>query len=247
MRQWLTLWGREMGAYFLSPTAYLVAALFLVVTGAGFTGLVVSMSHGPESAAGLTEVSGWGFLLTMTAVAPLLTMRLFAEERRSGTYETLMTAPVTPAKVVTAKFAGAFAFYAAMLLPTAAYGPIVGWLAATPVSADPAAVSGVYVGALLVGGFFLALGVCASAMTRSQLAAGLLTFAFVVLFLAAGAAPFMLPSAGGDRWGAWLSPIVHISDLARGVYDSRPVAFYAINTAWVLFATERLLEWRRWR
>ncbi len=247
MRSFLVLWRRELLAYALSPTAYLVMVLFLAVTGAGFWILTAALAAGPGSVAGATELLGWVFLLTMLAAAPLLTMRLFAEEHRSGTFETLMTAPVRDAEVVLAKYAGAVAFYAAMLLPTLAYGPLLRWLAAVPPPVDPAAVAGVYTGALLVGSFLLAIGLLASALTRSQIAAGLLAFAAICIFLLGGLLPYIWHTAAADRLGAWLSPVAHMADLARGVFDTRPFAFYAINTAWVLFATVRVLESRRWR
>jgi ABC-2 type transport system permease protein len=247
VRTFLVLWRRELLAYALSPTAYLVAVLFLAVTGAGFWILVAALAAGPGSAAGATELLGWVFLLTLLAAAPLLTMRLFAEERRSGTFETLMTAPVREVEVVLAKYAGAVAFFAAMLAPTLAYGPLLRAMSAVPPPADPAALAGVYAGALLVGAFFLALGLLASALTRSQIGAGLLAFAAILLFLLGGLLPYVWHTETADRLGAWLSPVAHIADLSRGVFDTRPLVFYAVNIAWILFATTRALESRRWR
>jgi ABC-2 type transport system permease protein len=247
MRTFLVLWRRELLAYALSPTAYLVMVLFLAVTGAGFWVLIAALAAGPGSAAGATELLGWVFLLTLLVAAPLLTMRLFAEERRSGTFETLMTAPVRDVEVVLAKYAGSVAFFAVMLLPTVAYGPLLRAAAAVPPPADPAALAGVYAGALLVGSFLLAIGLLASALTRSQIAAGLLAFATIALFLLGGLLPYVWHTATADRLGAYLSPVAHMADFSRGVFDTRPFAFYAIGTAWVLFATVRVLESRRWR
>jgi len=246
MRTFATLWKRELMATFLSPTAGIVAVVFLLVCGATFWALIASLASGPEASAGLVEVGGWLFVLTMSVVAPLLTMRLFAEEYRSGTYETLMTAPVTTGAVVTAKFCGVLTFYLALLLPTLAYGPLLRQCALTPPDVDPATVMGMYFGAVLIGGFFLSLGLAASALTRSHLAAGLTAFAWIALFLLAGLIPYVWPVPGGDRWATWLSPIVHMADFARGILDSRFVVFYLVNTLWVLFVTERLLEFRRW-
>ncbi len=247
MRQWLVLCRRELAAHVLSPTTYVVAVLFLVVVGTGFWILVTSMSSGAPSSAGLVEVSGWGFVLTMTAAAPLLTMRLFAEERRSGTLETLLTAPVTPGAVVGAKYAATLALFAATLAPTLAYGPLLRAFAAAPPTVDPAAAWGLGVGALLIGGFFLSLGLFASALTRSQISAGLLAFTFIALFLSSGLVAWLWPDGGGDALATWLSPIAHMADFARGVFDSRVAAFYLINTAFVLFGAERVVEWERWR
>ncbi len=247
MRNWWILFRREWRALLWSPSSYVIVVLFLVVTGTEFWILVTSMATGPEAAGGLTEFAGWGLVLTLTAIVPLLTMRLVADERRTGTLETLMTAPVTPAQVIGAKYAATLAFYVVMLLPTLAYGPLLKMWAASPPNVDPAAAAGVYLGALLIGGFFIAVGLLASTLAQAQITAGLLAFAMLALFLVAGLLPWLWPSLGGDAWAAWLSPIAHMADLARGVVDSRPMLFYGINTAWTLWATVLALEWERWR
>ncbi|MCX7819622.1 MAG: ABC transporter permease [Kiritimatiellae bacterium] len=247
MTGFLTLLRRELRAYLCSPGAYIVAALFLLVAGAGFWTAVASIAAEPDGAVGLIEVSTWMFLLTIAAAAPLLSMRLFAEEYRTGTYETLMTAPVRPAAVVLAKYAGALLWYLAMLLPTLAWGPMLATAAAVPPAPDPAAVAGAYLGALLIGAWCLALGLFASALMRSQVAAGVLAVALILGWLFAGWVPFLWPIPAGDRLGAWISPVVHIADWSRGILDTRPLVAYLVNIAWVLFATDRVLEWRRWR
>lgn len=243
----LPLLRRELNACLLSPAAYLVAALFLLVAGAGFWVSVASLVSHPDGSVGLVELSAWMFLLTIAAAAPLLTMRLFAEEYRSGTFETLMTAPVRPAAVVLAKYAGALLWYLAMLAPTLLWGPILAVVAALPPPTDPAAVAGAYLGAVLIGAWCLALGLFASALMRSQVAAGLLAVALIAGWLFAGWVPFLWPLRHGDRLGAWISPVVHMADWSRGIFDSRAAAVYLINTALALFATDRVLEWRRWR
>lgn len=247
MSGFLPILRRELSAYWLSPAAYLVAALFLLVAGAGFWVSVASLVAQPDGPVGLVELSAWMFLLTIAAAAPLLTMRLFSEEYRSGTFETLMTAPVRPAAVVLAKYAGALLWYLAMLAPTLLWGPILSAVAALPPPTDPAAIVGAYLGAILIGAWCLALGLFASAVTRSQVAAGLLAVALIAGWFLAGWVPFLWPLRHGDRLGAWISPVVHMADWSRGIFDSRATAVYLINTALALFATDRVLEWRRWR
>lgn len=243
----LPLLRRELNAYLLSPTAYLVAALFLLVAGAGFWVSVASVAAQSNGSLGIIELSGWMFLLTIAPIAPLLTMRLFAEEYRSGTFETLMTAPVRPAAVVFAKYSGALLWYLTMLVPTVLWGPMLSALAAIPPSMDPAALIGVYGGAALVGAWCLALGLFASAFARSQVAASLLGVALIAGWLLMGWVPFLWPFRHGDRLGTWISPIMHMADWSRGIFDSRTVAVYVINIAVILFATDRVLEWRRWQ
>lgn len=247
MRSFLILCRREISAFFLTPTAYGVTAAFLAISGAGFWFLVAALSAGPESSARAADIFGWLFLLAMLIAAPLLTMRLFSEEYRSGTFETLMTAPVREADVVLAKYVGALTAYAVMLASTLVYGPLLRLLAAAPPVVELSALAGVYGGAFLIGAFLLSLGLLASALTRSQVASGLMGVAMIVLFYLGGLAPYVWRSGAADPLGRMASPVAHMAEFSQGIVDTRPIAFYVINTAWVLFAAVRALESRRWR
>ena len=173
----LATFRRELRAYFFSPLAYMVMCFFLAVSGVIFV-LLVSQLNDPRSVGGpplgFFFQASWLMLLL---VIPVLTMRLISEEMRSGSIEVLMTAPVTEGQVVTGKFLAAFAFYAALWLPTVVYGLSIHIFE----KVDWGPVASGYLGVLLIGAFFLAIGVFASSMTRSQLLAAMTTVALLLL------------------------------------------------------------------
>ena len=158
MRNFILLWRREVAAYFLSPIAWVVSVFFLMSMGFSFWLLVLALAR---EGGGLTVMTHWFgsifFWICLLSAAPLLTMRLFAEERRSGTLELLLTAPVREAEVVLAKYAAAMTFYAALWAPTLVYAAVL--RAYSPITApvDMGALAVGYIGAFLVGGLFLAL------------------------------------------------------------------------------------------
>jgi ABC-2 type transport system permease protein len=246
MRTFLILWRRELAAYFLSPVAWAVSVFFLLVMGLSFWMLALVLAREGGS---LTVMSHWFgsifFWLALIAVAPLLTMRLFAEERRSGTWELLMTAPVREAEVVAAKYAGALSFYVALWLPTLVYAHILRNFSPMTAQPDFGAIAGGYLGAFCVGALFLAIGLLASALTRNQIVAAIAGFGLICAIFFAGFIPWIWRSDALQRAAPAFSPVVHMLDFSRGTIDTRALAFYLINTAWLLFATVRILESRR--
>ncbi len=250
MRTFWILWRRELAGYFLAPTSYLIAVYLLLVMGFNFATLSVRLAAGPTTLLDAHRLFGAYFffsLALLVVVAPILAMRLLAEERRSGTYETLMTAPVREVEVVLAKYAGALVFLIALWAPTALYGPLLAALNPGGPPLDPGAAAAGGLGLLLPGALFLAIGLLASALTRSAMVAANLAFAANALIFAAGFAPYLSRQETVQRLGAYASVVQHALDFSRGVVDTRPVAFYLINTAWLLFATVKVLEARRWK
>lgn len=245
MRNFLLLWRREIAAYFLSPVAWAVSVFFLLSMGFSFWLLVLALA---QEGGGLSVMSNWFgsifFWLALLVIAPLLTMRLFAEERRSGTLELLLTAPVREVEVVLAKYAAALTFYGALWAPTLAYAVVLRVYSPMTAPVDMGALAGGYLGAFCVGALFLALGLLASALTRNQIIAAVTGFGLVSALFFAGFIPWVWRTEAMQRAAVYFSPIVHMMDFARGVVDSRAVAFYAINTALVLFATVRVLDHR---
>ena len=148
MRGFLATFGRELRAYFFSPLAYVVLTFFLLVNGYVFW-LIVSYLNDPRAQAGALPLFGQTifFWLVLLFVAPVLTMRLLSEERRSGTIEMLMTAPVTETQVVLGKYAAALGYYAFLWLPTLVYV----WVVAHFGSVDPGPVLSGYLGVLGIG------------------------------------------------------------------------------------------------
>jgi len=234
-----TLTRRELSVFFFSPIAYVVIAIFLVVTGIFFT----SDNFLPGAEASLRITFGNYLPLILVFVLPMLTMRLLSEEFRSGTVETLMTAPVSEADIVLGKFLGTLVFYLAMLATTllhvvliAVYGPLdVGMLLAT------------YLGLILLGGLYISVGLFFSACTRNQVIAVLCSFVLLAVFT------FLANYLAREQEGTLrvvlqhLSIVAHFQDFARGLVDTNHLIFFLSTTVLFLFLTVKVLESRRWR
>ena len=184
MRATLSLVRREFSAYFLSPIAYVVFAVFLGVMGYRFNETLNQLTErGPEGVSFpfqflLTDTWFW---LVFLFIPALLTMRLLAEERGSGTLEMLLTAPLRDWQIVVSKYAACFAFYLLLWVPTLLYLPV---LHAAGVDLRPAV--SLYLGLALAGAMFLALGLFVSSLVRSQMVAALLSLALSLVFVIAG-------------------------------------------------------------
>ena len=249
MRVFFTLWRRELAAYFLSPIAYVVTIFFLLITGFNFFLLVDLMANEHVS---VTEVMGqlFGSVLffwpAFLLVIPMLTMRSFAEEHRSGTIETLMTAPVQDAVVVLAKYFGALCFLVFMWIPTGVYAFLLSSCSMEAAPFDPGPLYSGYLGTFLLGMFFLSIGVFCSAITKSQVIAAVICFALCSFLFYIGFLQYYTPNAWLNRISTYLSFVLHQLEFARGVIDTRPVVLYLSGTVFMLFLTIRWLEARRW-
>lgn len=248
MSAFLTLWRKELTGYFLSPIAYLVTVFFLAVMGFIFSLLVSVLAEGPAGISIMNLLLGSPFFwMTMLVIAPVLTMRTFAEEKKSGTIETLLTAPVTDPQVVLAKYAGVLSFYVFMWLPTASFLLILRHFSVDMAPLDAGAILGGYLGALLVGMLYLAIGLLASALTSNQVIAAVVGFAAMLILFLCGLVEQIARDATIRAASAYISSYTHVLDFSRGVIDTRPIVFYFTATAWVLFATVKALEARTWK
>lgn len=252
MRATWTLIRREVTAYFLSPIAYVVLAAFLLVTGHLFyLTMTLLTARGPVGIEwpmrGL--LADERFWLVFLFIPPLLTMRLFAEERGSGTLEMLLTAPLRDWQVVLAKFLGAWIFYVLLWLPTAIYLPVLLHFTDGRFQIDPWPMATSYLGLLLAGAMFLSLGMFISSLVRSQMVAAVVSLVLSLGFvLAAFWRPEMDTSGLTYRLLYFLSVPLHFGhDFTRGLIDSRQVVLYVSVTVFFLFLTVRSLESRRWR
>ena len=248
MRAFFTMWRRELNGYFLSPIAYVVTIFFLVVMGFSFWMLASVLSHGSAGVTVMNELFGsFFFWLTMLTVAPLLTMRLIAEEKRSGTIETLMTAPVSETAVVLSKFAGVCTFFIVMWLPTFAYAWVLQRFSSVMAPIDLGPMLGGYLGAFLVGAAYLALGLLCSALTTNQIVAAIVSFAMSCVAFFTGFLAFLGQDERMRAAGGYVSSVSHMLDFSRGSIDSRPVVLYVSATVFLLFVTIKVLEARRWK
>jgi ABC-2 type transport system permease protein len=189
------------------------------------------------------------FWLILLLATPVITMRLFALEKFSGTFETLMTTPVRDFQVVAAKFMAAWLFYLIAWLPMIACCIVIQHFARQSGALEPGTLGGMFVGIALVGALFISIGCFASAITNNQMVAAMVTFAVgVSLFSLAYVADGV--SVGSD----WQSQVMgkfalfhQMQDYARGVIDSRSVVFLTSLALFFLFLTLRAVESRRWK
>ena len=248
MRAFLTLWRKELAAYFLSPIAYVMMMFFLVVMGFSFWLLVSVLIQGSMSASIMNELFGSIFFwIAMLIVVPVLTMRLLAEENRAGTIETLMTAPVSDAEVVLAKYAGALVFFVLMWLPTAVYALVLRRFSPLVAPMDFGPMLGGYLGATLVGALYIAIGLFCSALTKNQIVAAIICFALINVAFISGFLAYVGRDETVRNLGAYVSSVEHMRDFARGVVDSRAVVFHLSGAVFMLFATVKVVESRKWK
>lgn len=250
MRVFWTLWKREVAAAFYTPMAWLVLFFLLLVSGFNFYAGVTVLNHGPTE---VTVVESFFntifFWFSFLLLFPLLTMRLFSEEYRSGTIEPLMTAPVRDSQVVLAKFFGVLFLYIVLWLPTGLYFLIFWWQTHLQSAGAVGAYFGAYFLLLLMGMFYLSLGCLCSSLTRHQLTSAVMTFSVVSLFFLTSLLSFIAGSIDTLTRAAALtfSPIDQMTQFSRGILDSRPVVFYLVMTALCLFLTVQSFQSRRWR
>lgn len=250
MSTFLTLTRRELSVFFLSMTGYVIIAGAAFLTGLSFMILLTKLADvaTPLPVTELFYATPFFWLIVLLA-APLITMRMFAQEKSSGTFETLMTTPVSELQVVLAKFAAAWFFYLLMWLPLLTSVFILRRFSNDPTVTEGRVIVGMFLGIGLVGGAFISLGCLSSALTRSQIIAAMMS-------LAGGVSMFLL-SFLGDKMSLetswWISAcnylnlFDHMADFARGVVDTRAVVFYLSITVFFLFLTLRVVESRRWR
>ncbi|MBE2179070.1 MAG: ABC transporter permease [Chthoniobacterales bacterium] len=245
-----TLLAREIRAYFLSPVAWVVLFFFLLLTGFNFYAGVAALNRGPSEVtvveAFFNTVFFWfGFVL----VFPLITMRLFSEEYKMGTIEPLMTAPVRDSEVVLAKYAGALFFYIVLWLPSLLYFLVFTRITRLEAAGAAGPFFGAYAMLLLIGMFYLSLGCLASALTRNQIVAAIMSFSVITLFFFIGLLTFFILSITPAlrEVTAYFSALEHMSEASRGFFDSRPFVFYLSLTAFALFLTFHVFQSRRWR
>ncbi|MBI4498135.1 MAG: ABC transporter permease subunit [Chloroflexi bacterium] len=237
MRAVSTIARREWSAYTVSPVAYVLAAIFLAISGFLFALILINTRQ-----ATLRYVfENMNFLLLF--LAPLITMRLLAEERRTGTVELLLTLPFRDSEVVVGKFLASFLLYAVILVPTLWYVVLLRVLAGAAPDAGPL-LSG-YLGLLLQGGVLLAVGLFASSLTSNQVVAAVIAFALALGLWLVGA----LGSIAGGQAAQLLQFLTlptHFYDFARGVIDLRSVVYHLSLIAGFLFLTYTSLQTRRW-
>lgn len=248
MNAFWPLWFRELAAYFRTGIGYVIGTTFLVITGVSLWVLATNLAQGPLT--GDLASNGFGatgYWLAMLLVAPLLTMRLFAEERRLGTLPTLLAAPVSETAVVLAKFAAAYTMFILLWLPTLLFALILRRCGAHLPPLDWGPVAAGYLGSALVGALFLAIGLLCSLLTRHQAIAAMACLGVLSLLLTGGLLPLHAPLAAVRQLAHQLAAPRHMAELAAGIVDTRIIVWYVSATVLLLFTASRLLEVRRLR
>jgi gliding motility-associated transport system permease protein len=254
MRVW-AIFKKEMRLYFTSPIAYVIVAVFFFISGLFFWSIFDYFSRAsmqsmmnPQFARDLNVTDGVfrpllsNVTVILLLLMPMVTMRLFAEERRSGTIELLLTYPVRDGAVLVGKYLAALAVYVVMLIGTLLYAGVILYFARL----DWGPLASGYLGLLLLGATFLAVGVFISSLTENQIIAAIVTFGVLLALWIVG---WSADSVGGS-WGkvlSHLSVIEHFDSFAKGVLDTRDVIFYLDVTIVSLFLALRSLEARRWK
>lgn len=248
----LTLCRRELAAYFLGPMAFLVLLAFQGIAALNFWDLVNSLARNPLALSGARDplngyvVGSTPFWLAVLVAVPALTMRLLAEERRSGTLETLLTAPVTEGEVVVAKWLAGVAMYAAFLAPFALYLPFLYYQAGYHF--DPGPILAMGIGLLSLGMMLISVGLFFSAITRNQVIAAIATFAALFVLILASA---VVADLGAIRRASWAESAAAVSVLNQmtafgsGRLDLRSLAIHQSITVLMLYLATKVVQYRR--
>lgn len=250
MQAYITLVRRELGSHFVSWTGYVVISAVLFLLGLCFVSLLQALNAEPTDRP-IMELfySTYYFWLVLLLAVPIITMRTFAMEQFTGTFETLMTTPVSDLQVLMAKFTGALALYIMIWLPLMGMVFIVRHFGNDPGALDWGTLASTFLGILLVGLLLVSIGCFASSLTRSLMIAAMLTIAVGISIFLLGFLAYSYSSEPGwqSRLFAHVSLIEHMRDFSRGVVDSRALVFYPSLTAVFLFLTLKVIESRRWK
>ena len=256
MRNILAIAQKELRSYFASPIAYIVIGFFALLFGWFYIGILdwfvrqgMQMGQfgmqGPQNL-NINQQMIRPLLLNMTVVflflLPLVTMRTYAEEKRSGTIELLLTSPLTDMQIVIGKFLGAMALYSAMLAVTLVHFGLL-FVYGNP-DWKPLAVA--YLGLFLFGGCFISVGLFISSLTKNQIVAGAATFGvFLLLWVVDWIGQSLGPT--GESRTKYLSMTEHLDDFVKGVIDTKHLVYYVSFITFGLFLTMRSVDAERWR
>lgn len=250
MKTFLTLLGREVKSFFHSPIAYVVLFYFLLLTGFNFYSQISILNGYPTEvtiveAFFMPALFWFPFILSF----PLITMRIYSEEFRMGTFETLTTAPVSDLQVVLAKFFGALFFYCVLWAPSlicfASFQYLTGHTAANAAGAY----WGSYLMLFMLGMFYISIGCLASALTKDQINAATISFTTITLMLFLPFLPEIMnvtAPALKEIFG-YFSAVQHMQDYSKGIIDSRPIVWYFSMTTLVTLLTLQVFQFRKWK
>jgi len=250
MKIFFTLFSRELKAFFYSPIAYVVLFYFLLLAGVNFWFQIQIVNGYPVELTMVEvifrDVQFWfPFILSF----PLITMRVYSEEYRMGTLETLTTAPVKDFQIILAKFCAVIFFYCVLWAPSflsfATFQYFTGHTAANAAGAYYAT----FLLLFLMGLFFCSVGLLASALTQDQIIAATISFSIILLCVFIPFLPMVMniTSPAIRDIFAYFSPTQHMEDFSKGIIDSRPIVWYVSMTALMTFLTLQVFQFRKWK
>jgi ABC-2 type transport system permease protein len=247
---------KELRSYFVSPVVYVVGAIFLLIFGvlsylavinAGNQAVRLMQMQGAAAQLNLNDLvfrpTFYSMALVLLLILPILTMRLFAEERKLRTFELLMTSPIGLNEVVVGKFLGAYLIFLGLLALTG----IVPVILSAFSSFDWNPVLTGYLGLALLGALFLATGVLASAVTENQIVAAFLSFGLLIIVWLMGALGGVIGDTLVGNSISYLSFIEHYDRLVRGLVESKDLVYYLSGIVLMLFLAHRVVESHRWK
>jgi ABC-2 type transport system permease protein len=249
MRTLLTLYAKELRSYFLSPFGWIVLAFTAIMQGVSLSTAMKILQDTPIADSLVyivfhTPIFWFYFLF----IFPLITMRLFAEEERSGTLETLLTAPVRTSQVVFSKYFAALSFYVILWIPAFVHFQLFSTLTNIPTPFTNGSLLGAFLIIFLMGVFYTAVGVLASSLTSSQIIAGIITICMLVIHYFLGFVTVIWgETSEAVGFFHYISCQEHLHFFAKGLIDSRPIVYNLSMAAIVLFLTHQIVDYRRWK
>ena len=252
MRNIVAIAAKELRSYFASPIAYIIIGFFLLPFGVFFylylAGFVKQSMQQAQfgGAMNINQMVIRSVLQNASVIIlfimPMITMRTYSEEKRSGTIELLLTSPVTDLEIILGKFFGALGLYIAMLAVTLPYMGILFFYG----NPEWRPVAAAYLGLLLMGGTFVSLGLLISSTTNNQIVAGVISFVvFLLLWIVGWFADSAGPTIGPIT--SWLSITEHFDDFSKGIIDTKHVLYYLSLITFGLFLTAKSVDTERWR
>jgi ABC-2 type transport system permease protein len=244
LRTVAALFVREIRSIFLTVLAYAVLVLSLLANGGVFL-VYVFVLHEPQGINMPPMEMFFGqtifFYIIILMGPPLVTMRAFAEEWRSGTIETILTAPVTETQLVIAKYLAYFCFFVVLWVPTVSYPLLLEYYG----SLDWGPVASGYLGTVLLGGLLVAIGIFTSSLTRHQLLAGILSFSIGFALFVLGILSYLHVSPKATPLFEFINMWNHMEEFAKGIVDTRRIVFYLSLVVTMLFVTVRAVQIKR--
>ena len=248
--------GKELRSYFVSPIVYVVSAVFLLIFGvlsylavvsAGAQAVRLMQIQGAAAQLNLNDLvfrpTFYSMALVLLLILPILTMRVFAEERKLRTFELLLTSPIGLNEIVVGKFLSVYLIYLGLLSLTGLVPVILSLFS----SFDWNPVFTGYLGLALLGALFLSAGVLASAMTENQIVAAFISFGTLILVWLLGAFGSVIGDTPVGNTISYLSYIEHYDRLVRGLIEAKDLVYYVSAVVLLLFLAYRVVESERWR